>query len=227
MGICESLFRSSSPPKEETITKQNQPSKQIPNNQYISEKEKNGNYFSSPIGDPTNFDNLKNMSMSLSQTTMDNNNSFYPPQKTNLYKYVNKYQQNGNLQMSLEKGSLQHSNNLSSITSGNKGDSKSSDNNLTTSQSFGEFIVEGKINDNMEGDQDFNNFMNMNEDKDNIIDSGKSLDINNKNGNKNVNKRDVNFYHKKNLKNNGFDNKKINEKNKEENIPPMPLDTVE
>ena len=104
---------------------------------------------------------------------------------------------------------------------------------MSTSKSFGEFIVEGEINKNMEGDKDFNNFMKMNT-NDNI-DNRNSLDEN-KIVNINVNrfKKDVNYYHKKNSKNINNDNnlKEIKERNKEEeesnkNIFPMPLDTIE
>ena len=109
---------------------------------------------------------------------------------------------------------------------------------MSTSKSFGEFIVEGKINKNMEGDKDFNNFMKMNN-NDNIGDSRESTEDNNKIVNININrfKKDVNYYHKKNsnsknLINNNSNLKEIKERNKEEeesnrNIFPMPMDTIE
>ena len=67
---------------------------------------------------------------------------------------------------------------------------------MSTSRSFREFIVEGEINKNMEGDKDFNNFMKMNN-NDNI-DNRSSLDENNiMNINVNRFKKYVNYYHKK------------------------------
>ena len=41
--------------------------------------------------------------------------------------------------------------------SGNKGESKYSENNMSSSKSYGEFIIENQTNKNMEGDKDFNN----------------------------------------------------------------------
>jgi len=230
MGICESLFNNSSSNGDNDDSKDN-PYKRIQfnRNQIITDNKAKGNYFRSPIGDSDNFN-----SMNMSQSQMTNgNNSYYPPKKTKLLTYVNKYKQNGNLQTSLATGSLHGANNYSSIISGNKGDSKFSDTNMSTSKSFGEFIVEGEINKNMEGDKDFNNFMKMNT-NDNI-DNRNSLDEN-KIVNINVNrfKKDVNYYHKKNSKNINNNNnlKEIKERNKEEeesnkNIFPMPLDTIE
>jgi len=237
MGICESLFNSSS--NSENDDSKDNPYKRntykhFNNNQIESNNKPKGNYFRSPIGDSKIEDPNKFNNMSLSQSQMTNgNNSYYPPKKTKLLTYVNKYKQNGNLQTSLATGSLHGANNYSSIISGNKGDSKFSDTNMSTSKSFGEFIVEGEINKNMEGDKDFNNFMKMNT-NDNI-DNRNSLDEN-KIVNINVNrfKKDVNYYHKKNSKNINNNNnlKEIKERNKEEeesnkNIFPMPLDTIE
>jgi hypothetical protein len=242
MGICESLFNSSS--NSENDDSKDNPYKRntykhFNNNQIESNNKPKGNYFRSPIGDSKIEDPNKFNNMSLSQSQMTNgNNSYYPPKKTKLFTYVNKYKQNGNLQTSLATGSLQGGNNYSSIISGNKGDSKFSDTNMSTSKSFGEFIVEGKINKNMEGDKDFNNFMKMNN-NDNLGDSRESTDDNNKIVNININrfKKDLNYYHKKNsnsknLINNNSNLKEIKERNKEEeesnrNIFPMPMDTIE
>lgn len=224
MGVCDSLFNEPTP-SDRNLMMEKQLKLNLENSQNIAQNQKKGNYFRSAIG---NSDNFKNTSMSQSQATLGNN-SIYPTQQKKLYKYVNKYEQNGNLQMSLAAGSLQHSNNYSSITSGNKGESKLSDNNnLSTSKSFGEFIIDGKINDKMEGDKDFNNFMNMT--KENIGDSGKSTE-GNKNANGNTNKKDVNYYHKKILKNTNSNNLNENkERNKEEEssdkIPKEPLDST-
>ena len=224
MGVCESLFSEESQPndKEKKYKRNND---QI--NQRISQyppivKPNKGNLFCTPIGDSTNENNFKNMSMSQSQSQLTLIN--YPKKKVELPVYKNVYKQNGNLQTSLATGSLfGDTNNISSIMSGNKGESKYSE-NMSTSKSFGEFIIENQINKKMEGDQDFNNFMKMN--KDNIIndtsltfndnDNNKNNNNNNdsqyKNNNKNNNnKKDVNYYHKKNSKNN--------------NHPPIPMDT--
>ena len=152
------------------------------------------------------------MSMSQSQLTMEN----YPQKKAQLPVYKNVYKQNGNLQTSIATGSLYgDTNNFSSIMSGNKGESKYSENNTSTSKSYGEFIIENQINKNMEGDNDFNNFMKLNNDNyiDNIVDAETSMDENQNKNNKNNAKdiKDVNFYHKKNSKNS--------------NNPPIPMDT--
>ena len=218
MGVCESLFGNNPPPKKEINTKRNN---QTINQRYIQPPQninKSGNLFCTPIGDSTNENNFKNMSMSQSQSQLTLIN--YPKKKVELPVYKNVYKQNGNLQTSLATGSLfGDTNNISSIMSGNKGESKYSE-NMSTSKSFGEFIIENQINKKMEGDQDFNNFMKMN--KDNII-NDTSLTFNDNDNNKNNNnnndsqyknnnnKKDVNYYHKKNLKNN--------------NHPPIPMDT--
>ena len=83
------------------------------------------------------------------------------------------------------------SNTFSSIMSRNKEESKYSDNNMSTSKSYGEFIIDNQINKKMEGDKDFKNFMKMNDA--NIGDSG-SIDDDKYNKD---NKKDVNFYNKK------------------------------
>ena len=232
MGICDSLFNNSSPPSNSTSKngkKEPELYQKLPinNNQQFSNNKKRGNYFRSQIGEPNNF---QNMDISQSMTTVGNN-SFYPPKQVKPFTYVNTYKQSGNLQRSLATGSLHGTNNYSSIMTGNKGDSRLSDNNMSTSKSFGEFIVEGEINQNMEGDKDFNNFMDMN--KDSFIDNGNNLDGDIKK-NINKNKKDFNYYIKKNPKNINNNNnlKVIKERNKEEESsenqqPPMPLDTIE
>ena len=215
MGVCESLFSEESQPndKEKKYKRNND---QI--NQRISQypplvKPNGGNLFCTPIGDSTNENNFKNMSMSQSQSQLTLIN--YPKKKVELSVYKNVYKQNGNLQTSLATGSLfGDTNNFSSIMSGNKGESKYSENNMSTSKSYGEFIIENQINKNMEGDNDFNNFMRLNSDNniDNIVDAETSLDENiNNNYKNNKDKKDVNYYHKKNSKNN--------------NNPPIPMDT--
>ena len=211
MGVCESLFGNNPPPKNEINTKRNN---QTINQRYIQPPQninKSGNLFCTPIGDSDNLNNFKNMSMSQSQLTVEN----YPQKKAQLPVYKNVYKQNGNLQTSLATGSLfGDTNNFSSIMSGNKGESKYSENNMSTSKSYGEFIIENQINKNMEGDNDFNNFMKLNNDNniDNIVDAETSLDENiNNNYKNNKDKKDVNYYHKKNSKNN--------------NNPPIPMDT--
>ena len=229
MGICDSLFNNSSNPSNTNGKEEGNQYRKLPiNNKHQSSQNKQrGNYFRSSIGESNDFNN---MNMSQSMTTVGNN-SFYPPQKIKPFTYVNTYKQNGNLQKSLATGSLHGTNNnYSSIMTGNKSDSKISDNNMSTSKSFGEFIVEGEINKNMEGDKDFNNFMDMN--VDDIIDNDINLDGDIKN-NINKNKKDVNYYHKKNHKNIYNNNLKIiKERNKEEESsenqqPPIPLDTIE
>ena len=224
MGVCDSLFGKQKPPYDKNGIIENDQKVESNNIQNISNNKKKGNYFRSSIGDSLNMNNFNNLSKS--QSLMTGNDSIYSPQKKNLFKYVNKYEQNGNLQISLATGSLQRSNNYSSITSGNKGESRSSDNYLSTSKSFGEFIVDGKINQNMKDDKDFNNFMDM--EKDNIGESGISSD---ENKTTNTNKKDVNYYSKKKSNNiNGNKLKEIEERNREEEsseTPPLePLDTI-
>ena len=214
MGVCEGLF--SKEPSPNNKRNNDQINQRI--TQYPPRIKPNGNLFCSPIGDSNNMNNLKNMNMSQSQSQLTLIN--YPKKKAELPVYKNVYKQNGNLQTSLATGSLYgDNNNISSIMSGNKGESKYSENNMSTSKSFGEFIIDNQINKNMEGDQDFNNFMKMNKDyiindtNLNINDSNNN-NINNseqKNNKNNNNKKDVNYYHKKNSKN--------------INHPPIPMDT--
>ena len=215
MGVCESLFSEESIPneKDKRYKKNNEQINQKIT-QYPPKINQNEKLFCTPIGDSTNINNFKNMSMSLSQSQLTLMN--YPQKKVELPVYKNVYKQNGNLQTSLVTGSLYgDANNISSIMSGNKGESKYSENNMSTSKSFGEFIIENQINKNMEGDQDFNNFMKMN--KDDIIND---INLTNNDGinynydsqyKNNNNKKDVNYYHKKNSKN--------------INYPPIPMDT--
>ena len=238
MGVCESLFNNSSSSTNENKygKRVNQPKIPLQKiNQTLPQNHQKGNYYHTPIGDSnTNFNQLN---LSQSQMTVGNN-SYYPPQKVKPFIYVNKYKQNNNLQTSLATGSLHGPNNYSSITSGNKGESRISDNNMSTS---GEFIVDGEINKNMEGDKDFNNFMDLNN-KDIMDDFENIFDDHNENKNTNTNKnninkykKDVNYYHKKNLKNNKNSNnhlKEIKERNSEKESsenqqPPIPLDTIE
>ena len=215
MGVCESLFSEESIPneKDKRYKKNNEQINQKIT-QYPPKINQNEKLFCTPIGDSTNINNFKNMSMSLSQSQLTLMN--YPQKKVELPVYKNVYKQNGNLQTSLVTGSLYgDANNISSIMSGNKGESKYSENNMSTSKSFGEFIIENQINKNMEGDQDFNNFMKMN--KDDIINdtnliNNDGINYNNDSQYKNNNnKKDVNYYHKKNSKN--------------INYPPIPMDT--
>jgi len=192
MGVCESLFSDESSPKEKDKKYRNGQDLNQRINQSPPRIKQNGNLFCTPIGDSNNLNNLKNTSMSQSQLTIIN----YPKKKAELPVYKSVYKQNGNLQTSLATGSLLGDTyNISSIMSGNKGESKYSENNMSTSKSYGEFIIENQINKNMEGDKDFNNFMKMN--KDNIGDGSLTFDDNQ---NKN-NKKDVNYYHKKISKN--------------------------
>ena len=106
MGVCESLFSEESQPndKEKKYKRNND---QI--NQRISQyppivKPNKGNLFCTPIGDSTNENNFKNMSMSQSQSQLTLIN--YPKKKVELPVYKNVYKQNGNLQTSLATGSL-------------------------------------------------------------------------------------------------------------------------
>ena len=211
MGVCESLFSDESSPKEKDKKYRNGQDLNQRINQSPPRIKQNGNLFCTPIGDSNNLNNLKNTSMSQSQLTIIN----YPKKKAELPVYKSVYKQNGNLQTSLATGSLLGDTyNISSIMSGNKGESKYSENNMSTSKSYGEFIIENQINKNMEGDNDFNNFMRLNSDNniDNIVDAETSLDENiNNNYKNNKDKKDVNYYHKKNSKNN--------------NNPPIPMDT--
>ena len=215
MGVCESLFSEESIPneKDKRYKKNNEQINQKIT-QYPPKINQNEKLFCTPIGDSTNINNFKNMSMSLSQSQLTLMN--YPQKKVELPVYKNVYKQNGNLQTSLVTGSLYgDANNISSIMSGNKGESKYSENNMSTSKSFGEFIIENQINKNMEGDQDFNNFMKMN--KDDIINDTNLINNDGINYNydnqykNNNNKKDVNYYHKKN--------------SKYINYPPIPMDT--
>ena len=221
MGVCESLFSEESIPNEkDKKNKRNNDQINQRITQYPPRIKPKGNLFCSPIGNSTNINNFKNMSMSQSQSQLTLMN--YPKKKVELPVYKNVYKQNGNLQTSLATGSLYgDSNNISSIMSGNKGESKYSE-NMSTSKSFGEFIIENQINKNMEGDQDFNNFMKMNKDDiindtsitnndNNIIEQNNNNNDSQYKNKNNNNKKDVNYYHKKNSKN--------------INHPPIPMDT--
>ena len=219
MGVCESLFETQSSPSENNKEKNKSEEKNNGYNGYngtiSAKKDVKGNFYRSPIGNSINTNNFNNISISQSQTTLGNN-SIYPTQKRELFKY-NKHEGNSGI------GSIFGPNSYSSIMSGNKGESKNSDNN----NSCGEFIIENQINKNMIGDEDFNNFMKMN--KDNFGDNSSNAE--NKNNNNNNKEKDINLYNKKkNYKNN--DNlKEIKEVNKEDesfgNEPPIPLDSEE
>lgn len=222
MGVCESLFETQSSPSENNKEKNKSEEKNKVYNGYngyngtiSAKKDVKGNFYRSPIGNSINTNNFNNISISQSQTTLGSN-SIYPTQKRELFKY-NKHEGNSGI------GSIFGPNSYSSIMSGNKGESKNSDNN----NSCGEFIIENQINKNMIGDEDFNNFMKMN--KDNFGDNGSNAE--NKNNNNNNKEKDINLYNKKkNYKNN--DNlKEIKEVNKEDesfgNEPPIPLDSEE
>ena len=197
MGACESLFKSSPFPTD----KNNPNLNNNPNNFHINTNNiynynDKGNFYRSPIGEANGNKFGNELSLTQSNITTGNNNSIYQTKKLELHKYVNKQNQSGNPQNNSVSGTLLRNSTFSSIMSKNKEESKYSDNNLSSSKSFGEFIIDNQINTKMEGDKDFNNFMKMN--NDNIGDSDFiDDDKNNKN-----NKKDVNFYHKKNNKNN-------------------------
>lgn len=189
MGVCESLFETQSSPSENNKekNKSEEKIKFIMDIMVIMElflqKDIKGNFYRSPIGNSINTNNFNNISISQSQTTLGNN-SIYPTQKRELFKY-NKHEGNSGI------GSIFGPNSYSSIMSGNKGESKNSDNN----NSCGEFIIENQINKNMIGDEDFNNFMKMN--KDNFGDNGSNAE--NKNNNNNNKEKDINLYNKKRI----------------------------
>ena len=198
MGACESLFKSSSSPTDKTNQiSNNNPTNFHNNTNNIYKYKENGNFYRSPIGESSSGNKFGN-NMSLTQSniiTENNNNSIYPTKKLELHKYVNKQNKNGYTQSNSVTGTLLGSSNtFSSIMSRNKEESKYSD-YLSSSKSYGEFIIDNQINKKMEGDKDFNNFMKMNDV--NIGDSGSIDDDKYKNNNK----KDVNFYHKKNNKN--------------------------
>ena len=199
MGACESLFKSpSSQTDKANQISNNNPTNFHNNTSNIYTYKENGNFYRSPIGETSTGNKFGN-NMSITQsniTTGNNNNSIYPTKQLELHKYVNKQKQNGNIQNTSVTGTLfGSSNTFSSIMSRNKEESKYSDNNMSSSKSYGEFIIDNQINKKMEGDKDFKNFMKMNDV--NIGDSG-SIDDDKYNKN---NKKDVNFYHKKNNRN--------------------------
>ena len=207
MGTCESLLNGGSLKYK---------SKKSHSSQYNNHKpkpissSKNQNYFCSPINNSTQGNNFVNMSTTQSQLTLGNISGYNNPQRPKEHKYINKYKQDSNLQYSLVNGSLEGLNQNSLMNSTYKDRSKLNINSMSMSQSYGEFIIDGKINNNMEGNKEFNNFINKN--KKNDINEFDIINDTNNNDKNNINNiKDVNFYHKKNSKNS--------------NNPPIPMDT--
>ena len=186
-----------------------------PHNKVFSPKNLGSNYFHTPIGNNNiSLNNYSNISTSQSYLTFTSNNQ---NQKPSLLVYQNMSTQNSYM----------------------NGSSKLNHDSMSSGQ---EYIVEGKLNNNIEDDQGFNHFMQQkNKDIDAIIEENNNNNNENEdmnNMNKNVIKKDVNVYHHKINGNNKSNKKKKKKNNKElneiqelknedvsEGIP-IPLDTV-
>ena len=220
MGTCESLLNDN-PSKIKHKKSHSSQIKQQNHNQKTSNK--NQNLFCSPIDNSTAGNNFPNMSATQSQLTLGNISMFNNAQRPKEYKYINKYKQDNNLQYSLVNGSLVGLNKNSSMYSGyNNNTSKLNVNSMSMSQSYSEFIIEGKINNNnMEGNKEFSNFINDNKKNDandfNILNDNNDDNNSNKNDGNNNKVKDVNFYQKKISKNANHNNNKNNLKVIKEN----------
>ena len=201
MGVCESLNNSEiNPPKskEKIMSKKNK-------NNY-SQKNQGRNFFNAPIqGNSFNL-NPNNTNISQSQLTLGTTINEHPFQRPQIHVYNNKSSQTSYI-------------NGSTIINGNsliKG-SKSNHNSFSMSRSCGEIIIDGKINPEMKGDKDFQNYIetNNNDIDDVINDNGNGSNSNNSEG---KNKKDINLYHRIN-KNMNSGNKNNKNKQKEILIP--------
>ena len=231
MGTCESIFNDNSlkskykKNRSSLLNSQNQKS-------ILTNKNQNQNYFRSPIDNSTAENNFVNMSATQSQLTLGNISGYNIPQRPKEYKYINQYRQNNNLQNSLVTGSLVGLNQNSMTYSGNNTNSKLNMNSMSMSQSYGEYIIDGKINRNMEGNKEFNTFIDNNTKKDvsaidiiNDIDDNYDKDSNKNDSNNNT--KDINFYQKKTSKNSNLQKeiKNNNDEAYDKICEQMPMDS--
>ena len=231
MGTCESIFNDNTLKSKH---KKNRLSQSINQNQksILTNKNQNQNYFRSPIDNSTAENNFVNMSATQSQLTLGNISGYNIPQRPKEYKYINQYRQNNNLQNSLVNGSLVGLNQNSMTYSANNTNSKLNMNSMSMSQSYGEYIIDGKINRNMEGNREFNTFIDNNTKKDvsaidiiNDIDDNYDKDSNKNDSNNNT--KDINFYQKKTSKNSNLQKeiKNNNDEAYDKICEQMPMDS--
>ena len=116
--------------------------------------------------------------------------------------------------------------------SANNTNSKLNMNSMSMSQSYGEYIIDGKINRNMEGNKEFNTFIDNNTKKDvsaidiiNDIDDNYDKDSNKNDSNNNT--KDINFYQKKTSKNSNLQKeiKNNNDEAYDKICEQMPMDS--
>jgi len=188
MGLCESLNNSD-------ITQSKSKSKIISNqNPYPSNR--GPNLYNTPIKGNSFYISPNNISMSQSQLTLGTTILEHPFQRPQMHIYNNK-----SFQTSYINGNSMMNGNSMNKNSKLNGDS------LSMSRSCGEIIIDGKINPEIKGNKDFENY---------IDGSDQNIDLINDNNNDNIenkNKRDINLYHRisKNVNNN---NGNKNDKNK-------------
>ena len=188
MGLCESLNNSDIPQSKSK-------SKITTNKNPYFPSYRGPNLFNTPIKGNNYFLNPNNISMSQSQLTLGTTILEHPFQRPQMHVYNSKSFQtsyiNGNSMM-----------NGNSITK----NSKLNPDSFSMSRSCGEIIIDGKINPEMKGNKDFQNY---------VDDNDKNIDLVNDNNDnsENKNKKDVNLYHRmsKNMNNN---NGNKNDKNK-------------
>ena len=185
MGLCESLNNSDIPQSKSK-------SKITTNKNPYFPSYRGPNLFNTPIKGNNHNLNPNNISMSQSQLTLGTTILEHPFQRPQMHVYNSKSFQtsyiNGNSMM-----------NGNSITK----NSKLNPDSFSMSRSCGEIIIDGKINPEMKGNKDFQNY---------VDDNDKNIDLVNDNI-ENKNKKDVNLYHRmsKNMNNN---NGNKNDKNK-------------
>ena len=171
MGLCESENYNN----HSSSKKNNKSKKQLSSN--IKK-----NLFCSPIGS-SNFLNDKNMSLSQTQLTINNQSNYCPPPKPKLYVYNNNY----NSKNSISSNGI----NGNSFT---KGYSKLNNNSLSISNSYGELIIENQINPEMKENKNFKDFFNSN-DKDTYASSNDNTNTDDEKDENKNNKRNINLYH--------------------------------
>ena len=184
-----------------TLSPQKSQKIKLPEKKISPKKNQGSNYFNTPIGsNHISINNLSNSNTSQSYLMFTSSNQ---NQKPSLLIYQNNSTQNSYL----------------------NGSSKLTHDSLSSGK---EYIVDGKINNDIDNDQGFNHFMAQKEKDINAIIEENNENINSDNNNdknnnnkenhdnnsdKNKNKKDVNIYHNKiNNKNRG--NKKKTKKNK-------------
>ena len=185
MGVCDSSDNSN-------FSSFKNKEKQKSNKNIYSSKQRN--YYNAPIKGNSGLFNTNNLSMSKSQLTLGNTINEHPFQRPKMYVYNNK----SSFQTSYINGSSMLNGN--SIAKGSKLNQSSM--SMSHSRSYGEIIIDGKMNPDMKGDKDFKNFLD---------DNNKEIDeslINNNNTDE-KNKKDVNLYHRTSKNsNNGNKNSK-------------------